>query len=199
MKISIITPTYNSEKFINDFLNSVGKQTYKNFEHIIIDGASSDKTLELLKAKKKQITHLLSENDRGVFDAMNKGIKIAKGEIIGFLNSDDFYFNNEILSNVAHLFIKDNTLEAVYANLIYTKKDNIFKNVRFWKSNNFYSGLFSKGWSPPHPTFFVKKSVYEKYGMFNLDYGNASDIEIMMRFLEVYKIKSRYVSDTWVK
>lgn len=199
MKISIITVTYNCELVLSDCLNSVASQKYKNIEHIIIDNASTDGTISLLNAKRDQLALLVSEKDEGIYHAMNKGIKLATGDIIGFLNSDDFYINNEVISRVASEFKKEISLEACYSDLVYVNKNYTSKIVRYFKSCEFKKGLFSKGWCPPHPTFFVRKSVYEKYGNFNLDYCLAADVELMMRFFEVHKIKSHYIPEVWVK
>lgn len=199
MKISIITVTFNSFLFINDCLASVKEQKYDDFEHIIIDGASTDGTLSLLESKREQFGALISKPDKGIYDAMNKGIKIASGDIIGFLNSDDFYANNDILSKVADIFKNNPSLDACYADLIYTDQNDISKDIRYWKSGKFTPGLFSKGWCPPHPTFFVRSSVYEQFGNFNLNYRIASDVELMMRFIEVHKINVRYIPELWIK
>jgi len=184
---------------LSDCLNSVASQKYKNIEHIIIDNASTDGTISLLNAKRDQLALLVSEKDEGIYHAMNKGIKLATGDIIGFLNSDDFYINNEVISKVASEFKKEISLEACYSDLVYVNKNYTSKIVRYFKSCEFKKGLFSKGWCPPHPTFFVRKSVYEKYGNFNLDYCLAADVELMMRFFEVHKIKSHYIPEVWVK
>ena len=133
MKISIITVSLNSESFINDCLASVNQQNYNDIEHIIIDGGSTDKTINIVK-KYSHIKKIVSEPDKGIYDAMNKGIEIATGEIIGFLNSDDFYANDYVLSNVADIFIKQNHVDACYADMIYTSKFDISKNIRYWKS-----------------------------------------------------------------
>jgi glycosyltransferase involved in cell wall biosynthesis len=199
MKISIITVTFNSVSVINDCLKSVKLQKYENIEHIIIDGASTDGTLSLLESKREQFGALISKSDKGIYDAMNKGIKIASGDIIGFLNSDDFYANNDILSKVAKIFKNNLSLDACYADLIYTDQNDISKDIRYWKSSKFTPGLFSKGWCPPHPTFFVRSSVYEQFGNFNLNYRIASDVELMMRFIEVHKINVRYIPELWIK
>jgi len=199
LKISIITVTYNCELVLSDCLNSVASQKYKNIEHIIIDNASTDGTISLLNAKRDQLALLVSEKDEGIYHAMNKGIKLATGDIIGFLNSDDFYINNEVISKVVSEFKKEISLEACYSDLVYVNKNYTSKIVRYFKSCEFKKGLFSKGWCPPHPTFFVRKSVYEKYGNFNLDYCLAADVELMMRFFEVHKIKSHYIPEVWVK
>ena len=184
---------------LTDCLNSVASQSYNNIEHIVIDGASTDGTLSLLNSKKDQLSTLVSESDDGIYDAMNKGIKLAKGNIIGFLNSDDFYANNEVISRVVSEFKKEPSLDACYADLIYVNQSNTSKIVRNFKSSEFKQGLFSKGWCPPHPTFFVRRSVYERYGNFDLNYRIASDVDLMMRFLEIHKIKSFYIPEVWVK
>lgn len=199
MKISIITVTFNSVSVINDCLTSVRSQKYEDIEHIIIDGSSTDGTLSLLESKRDQFATLISEDDTGIYDAMNKGIQKSTGDIIGFLNADDFYTNNEVISKVVSTFKKDKLLEACYGDLIYVDQLDTSKVIRYWKSSKFESGYFSKGWCPPHPTFFVKSSVYKKLGNFNLKYSIASDVELMMRFLEIKKINFRYIPETWVK
>lgn len=199
MKISIITVSLNSENFIESCINSVINQSYKNIEFIVIDGLSTDNTLKIIKKYSKYISVIISEPDLGIYDGMNKGIKIAKGEIIGFLNSDDLYANNSVLSKVANVFNENPSLDACYANLIYVKKDDINQTIRYWKSNKFILGSFSKGWSPPHPTFFARSQVYKCFGNFNLNYPIISDIELMMRFLEINKIKTLYLNEVWIK
>lgn len=199
MKISIITLTLNSASFINHCLDSVQNQKHDDIEHIIIDGASTDGTLSLLESKREQFKFLISEPDKGIYDAMNKGIKVATGDIIGFLNSDDFYASNNVLSGVASIFKDNSYLDSCYADLVYVDQFDIAKNIRYWQSSKFVSGLFSKGWCPPHPTFFVRRSVYQRFGNFDLHYRIASDVELMMRFLEVQKINSRYIPELWIK
>ena len=199
MKVSIITVTFNSATFINDCLESVRLQNYNNIEHIVIDGGSTDETLDLIKSKYNQSIYLISEPDKGIYDAMNKGINISTGEIIGFLNSDDFYVNNEVISKIVKEFKNDPMLEACYADLIYVHPFKTSKIIRYFKSTIFKSGLFSKGWCPPHPTFFVRRSVYESFGKFDISFKLASDFDLMMRFLEIKKIKSHYIPDVLVK
>ena len=199
MKVSIITVTFNSISVINDCLDSISSQEYDNIQHIVIDGASTDGTLSILESKHSQLNTLISKPDNGIYDAMNKGIKIATGDIIGFLNSDDFYLNNKVISKVVKEFEKDSFLDACYSDLIYVHQFNTSKTIRYVKSSKFQEGLFSKGWCPPHPTFFVRRSVYKKFGNFDLSYKFASDVDLMMRFLEKYKIKSKYIPEVWVK
>jgi glycosyltransferase involved in cell wall biosynthesis len=199
MKISIITVVWNNVKTIKDTIDSVLSQTYKNIEYIVIDGGSTDGTLSLLESRRDQLSALVSEPDEGIYDAMNKGIKLAKGDVIGFLNSDDFYLNDKVISKVASEFERDIFLDASYGNLIYVDQTNTSKIIRYFKTGEFKQGLFLKGWCPAHPTFFVRKSVYERNGNFDLNYHFASDVELMMRFLEIHKIKSLYIPEVMVK
>ena len=180
-------------------MESIKSQTHKDIEHIVIDGASTDKTISLLKSKQNKPDSLVSEPDKGIYDAMNKGIMLAKGDIIGFLNSDDLYANNSVISKVANLFKQRPEIEACYSDLVYVDKINTSKIIRYWKSSEFILGSFSKGWCPPHPTFFVRRSVYEKFGSFDVSYQLASDIDLMMRFLEIKKVKSCYIPEVLIK
>ena len=199
MKISIITATLNSASVIDYCLASVQDQKHDDIEHIIIDGASTDVTLSLLKTKREQFKVLVSEPDKGIYDAMNKGINLATGDIIGFLNSDDFYASNNVLTRVASIFKDNPLLDACYADLIYIDPCDYSKKIRYWQSSKFTFGLFSKGWCPPHPTFFARRSVYQSFGNFDLNYRISSDVELMMRLLEVKKINARYIPELWVK
>ena len=199
MKVSIITVTFNNVSVINDCLDSISLQEYNDIQHIVIDGASTDGTLSILESKRSQINTLISQPDNGIYDAMNKGIQNASGEIVGFLNSDDFYSNTKVISHVVKEFKRNPLLDSCYADLIYVDRFNTSKTIRYNKSRKFKEGLFSQGWCPPHPTFFVRRSVYEKFGNFDLNYSFASDVDLMMRFLEKHKIKSQYVPEIWVK
>ncbi len=191
MKVSIITVTYNSEATIKDTLLSVKEQSYDKLEHIIVDGASTDNTLNILK----HFGHtgpLLSEPDNGIYDAMNKGLKIATGDIVGILNSDDFYPNGSIIEKVVKAFSNDNC-DAVYGDLVYVDPHHAKKVLRKWIAGRYNKKLFYKGWMPPHPTFFVKKEVYEKYGQFNINFKNSSDYELLLRFMFLNNIKVKYI------
>jgi glycosyltransferase len=198
MKVSIITVVYNNKDTIKDAIESVLNQTYKNIEYIIIDGGSIDGTVEIIKSYGNKIDKFISEKDNGIYDAMNKGIKLATGDIVGILNSDDFYASNDIIEKVVNEF-KEKKVDSVYGDLVYVNAKNTDKIVRYWKSKPFKEGLFKKGWHPAHPTFFVKKEIYDKYGIFNLDFKIAADYELMLRFLEKYKISSSYISEIFVK
>lgn len=198
MKISIITVSYNSSKTIYDTINSINIQTYPNIEHIFIDGLSNDDTLNIINSNSLRSPIIVSEKDKGLYDAMNKGISIATGDIIGILNSDDVYSNKNIISNI----IKQMELfkvDSVYGDLIYTKPDDLSQIVRCWKSGSFNKNKFLYGWMPPHPTFFVKRDIYLKYGVFNLTLKSAADYEIMLRFLYKNCISTAYVNEVLVK
>lgn len=197
MKISIITATYNSEKTITHTLKSVAAQTYPHIEHIIIDGGSSDKTMELVRSF-SSVSKSISEPDKGIYDAMNKGIRLATGSIIGILNSDDFYASDDIIEKVVSRF-NETDCDALYGNLDFVDPINTKKVVRRWKSSPYTLGSFRRGWHPPHPTFFVKKDIYEKYGLFDTDLQVSADFEIMLRFIEKFQIKVDFFDETIVK
>ncbi len=197
MKVSIITVCFNSERTISTAIESVIMQKYPDIEHIIIDGASTDKTFEIIQSYGNKISKLISEPDNGIYDAMNKGIKIATGEIIGTLNSDDLYIDNQVISDVVKAF--GSNIDLLYGDLFYVKKNNTDSIIRKWKSTNFKKNSFKNGWHPPHPTFFVKKNIYNKYGAFNLDYKLAADFELMLRFMEKHQLKNFYLNKTMVK
>lgn len=198
MKISIITVVWNNAKTIKDAIDSVLSQTYKNIEYIIVDGGSTDGTVEIVRSYGNKISKFISEKDNGLYDAMNKGIRLATGDIVGILNSDDFYKSNDVLELVVNEFMSKD-IDCLYGDLEYVDANDTDKVIRYWKSKPFHVGLFQKGWHPAHPTFYVKRECYEKYGLFNFDFKIAADYEIMLRFLERYKLKSSYVNKTFVK
>ncbi|MBO1883930.1 glycosyltransferase [Capnocytophaga sp. Marseille-Q4570] len=198
MKVSIVTPTYNSAKTIVDTILSVNKQDYANIEHIIIDGGSKDNTLELIRNTPNRVKKIISEPDKGIYDAMNKGVALATGDIVGILNSDDFYNSNDVIAKVVKTF-QEGEYEGVYGDLEYVDARNTNRVLRYWESKAYKEGLFKKGWHPAHPTFFVKKEVYDKYGNFNLKYKIGADYEIMLRFIEKNRIKVAYIPETLVK
>jgi glycosyltransferase involved in cell wall biosynthesis len=191
LKISIITVCYNSAATIQDTINSVARQSYINKEHIIVDGASKDATMEMVRTS-PSVSLYVSETDSGIFDAMNKGIKLVSGDVIGMLNADDFYIDNAVLSDVAKVF-EDEGVDACFADLFYVSQNDTDKVVRYWKSKEYKPGLFKKGWMPAHPTFFVRKRIYEKLGAFDLNYKFAADFELLLRFIEKNKINTVYL------
>jgi len=197
MKFTLITVCYNSERTIADTIKSVHSQTYKNIEHIIVDGESTDKTLSIVKKFSNIDSNLISESDNGLYDAMNKGIHSSTGDIIGFINSDDLFSDVKAIEKVVEIFRNNKDLDGVYADLYYVDQINTDKIVRKWISGN--QRKFEYGWHPGHPTLYLKRMVYEKYGLFNLDYKLAADFEIMLRFIEKHKIKLMYLPNFLVK
>ena len=197
MKISIITPTFNSQETIEDNINSVIQQDYDDWEQIIVDNQSKDKTLNIVSKLQSNKITIISEKDKGIYDAINKGITKAKGDVISILHSDDFFYDNTSLSSVSSCFL-NHEAGIVLGNLIYVKKSNKEKILRYWKSNQYKKGSFFKGWSPPHPCFFVKKKIYEEFGNYNISLGNSSDFDLMFRFLEINKVKSQHIDKTLV-
>jgi glycosyltransferase involved in cell wall biosynthesis len=197
-KVSIITTSFNSESTILDTLNSVNNQTYKNIEHIIIDGASKDNTLQIVNDNGLRIKKLISKKDKGIYDAYNKGLDIASGDIVAFLNSDDFYYDNFVIEKIMGIF-KDKSIDACYGDLIYVERNNTNKITRYWKSKDYKNNLFKKGFSPAHPTLFLRRSVYQKAGNFNLSYRLAADYEFMLRIFNNIDIKSKYIPEILVR
>ncbi len=191
MKLTIITPCFNSAETIKETLESVASQSYADIEQIVIDGNSSDNTIEIAK-EYPHISKIVSEKDKGIYDAINKGIKISSGEIIGILNSDDFYANELVLEKVATLF-KNKKVDAVYGDLDYVSAHNISKIVRKWRSGEYDKRNFLNGWMPPHPTFFIRKECYEKYGLFNTELSISADYELMLRMLYKHHISCAYI------
>ena len=198
-KISIITVVFNNKQTIRNAIDSVLSQTYPNIEYIIIDGNSSDGTVEVLHEYASQINVIVSETDNGIYDAMNKGLKLATGDVIGILNSDDIYANYSILSEVMNHFNRDSSLDILYGDLVYVKQDNVSQIVRTWKSIPYYSCFFEKGNVPPHPSLFLTSKVYSLAGYFNLEYRLASDYEFMLRIFKKFNFKSKYIPTLIVK
>jgi len=202
LKISIITVVHNNRETIQDAINSVLSQDYDNLEYIIVDGASTDGTVEVIneviKMHSGRNVKFLSEKDNGIYDAMNKGIGLATGGIVGILNSDDVYDNNRCLSTIISEFQKKG-VDSVFADLVYVRRDNLQKVVRYYSSANFSPPNFAFGWMPAHPTFFVRREFYERYGKFKTDYIIAADYELIVRFLARYKITYSYIPKILVR
>jgi glycosyltransferase involved in cell wall biosynthesis len=198
MKISIITVVLNNKSYIEDCINSILEQSYDDVEYIVVDGGSTDGTVDIIKKYEKYISKWISEPDRGIYDAMNKGIKLASGEVVGILNSDDFYTDQTILSEIASTF-HDERLDSCYGDLVYVRPHNKEHIFRAWHAGQYHIRRFYRGWMPPHPSFFVKKACYEKYGYFNLDMGTAADYELMLRFLLKNRISSYNIPKVLVR
>ena len=180
-----------------DTLNSINSQTYKKIEHIVIDGVSTDGTLDLLYSAKSKISKLVTEKDSGIYDALNKGINHSSGDVIGFMHADDVFENEDVLQKVAAAF-EDPTVDAVYGDLLYVQYNDIKKVVRYWKSGKYNNKSLSYGWMPPHPTFYVRRSVYERLGVFDTRYRIAADYDIILRFLAA-GISASYISTVFVR
>jgi glycosyltransferase involved in cell wall biosynthesis len=198
MKISLITITYNSASTLEDTILSVVNQSYKNIEYIIVDGGSTDGTQVIIEKYKSSIPVFISEKDEGLYDALNKGIRLATGDVIGIIHSDDFYTNNDVIKHVAGTFEK-NSADAVYADLYYVNKDDTSKIFRKWKSGTYRHGMFVNGWMPPHPTLFVRKACYDAFGLFNLDLGSAADYEMCLRLIHKHRIRLAYLPEFIIK
>lgn len=198
MEVSIITAVLNGADTIQDCIKSVSGQSYTNIEHIIIDGGSTDGTLEVLKKYEDNIAKIISESDNGIYDAINKGIRRATGEVIGILHSDDFYADSYVIEGVVRQ-LKEKKTDSCYGDLVYVDKNNTNKVIRYWKSSQYKHGSFKYGWHPPHPTFFVRKEIYDKYGGFDTNFEVSADFELMLRFLEKYKITTMYLPEPLIK
>jgi glycosyltransferase len=202
MKVSIVTATYNSEKLVADAINSLTSQTYPNIQSVLIDGASQDGTVEVAEKSflnSKISSKIISEPDQGIYDALNKGINNSDGDIIGLLHADDLYDNCDVISKVVSLFKKNPDLQSLYGDLVYVQKENTTKVVRYWQSGECSHVEMKKGWMPPHPTFFVRKEVYEKFGLFDTSYNIAADYDFMMRVLYKGGISTAYIPEVFVK
>lgn len=198
MKISVITVCYNSAETIGHTLRSVREQTHGDIEHIIVDGGSNDNTLDVVKAEGPHVAKVLSERDNGIYDAMNKGIALASGEVVAFINADDFYASPAVLTTMAAAFEKSGA-DCCYGDLCYVSQVDPTRTVRYWCSSKFVLGSFENGWCPPHPTFFVRRAVYQRLGGFDLSFKFAADFELMARYLEAARISSCYVPEVLVK
>lgn len=192
VKVSIITPAYNSGATIGDTVRSVVSQTYPHIEYIVVDGGSTDQTLAVLEPYKQRIARIISEPDRGLYDAMNKGIRAATGDVVGILNSDDFFTSPDVIQTIAGLF-QTETIDAVYGDVHFVDPSDLGKCVRYYSSAIFRPFLFRFGFMPAHPSFYVRRECYEKYGLYALDYRIASDFELLLRFFYLHKIRARYL------
>jgi glycosyltransferase involved in cell wall biosynthesis len=193
MKVSIITITFNSAQTIADCIVSVNRQSYPFIEHIIVDGNSKDRTLEIINLTPNRVKRIISEPDKGIYDAMNKGIKVTTGEIVGILNSDDFFTSTDVIDRIVSAFTKNN-VDAVYGDVCFVKSKNLNKVVRYYSSAWFDPSLFRFGFMPAHPSFYVRRKCYEEFGLYRIDYKIAADYELLIRYLNVHKLKTLYLN-----
>lgn len=200
MKISVITATFNSGKTVHDTIESMLRQTHKDIEYLIIDGGSTDDTMDIVRSYEPLFEgrmHYISEHDRGIYDAMNKGIAMATGDVVGILNSDDFYTSNNVLEQVAKT-LSDTNIDAVYGDVHYVNDDHLDKCVRYYTSRPFHRSWMRFGFMPAHPSFYCRRSVYERYGTFDLSYKVAADFENLLRLIFVHRIRTRYIAKDFV-
>jgi glycosyltransferase involved in cell wall biosynthesis len=198
MKISIVTVSLNSANTIERTILSVVGQDYDPIEYIVVDGRSKDRTMEIIKAYRHKIEFVISEGDDGIYDAMNKGLRMASGDVVAFLNSDDEYLDRTVVGKVASTIEKQG-LEAIYGDLVYVARHNPQRITRRWTAGLYRPGAFARGWIPPHPTFFCRREVYEKYGGFNTQFRIAGDFELMLRFIKCHKIRVGYIPEVLAK
>jgi glycosyltransferase involved in cell wall biosynthesis len=197
-RITIITPVFNGAATLSECLRSIDNQTFNDIEHIIIDAASTDATLAIIESCPSVHRRVLSEPDVGIYDGMNKGLSMATGDIVGILNADDMYADERVLQDVSDAFA-DSDVDSCYGDLKYVDFHDTSKTIRLWKSGYYSSEKFRWGWMPPHPTFFVRRNLYEQFGGFNLQLGTAADYELMLRFLLKHKATTRYIPRVLVK
>lgn len=198
LKISVITVVFNRRDTIEDALRSVSSQDYANVEHIVVDGGSTDGTVELLNAHSGQIDVLVSEADQGIYDALNKGITLASGDVVGFLHADDVFADSGAISKIATAFA-DKSVGAAYGDLDYVYERDISRVVRHWSAGHFSKSKLAWGWMPPHPTFYVRRSVYDRLGGFDLRYRIAADYDTVLRFLGSGELQPAYIPEVLVK
>ena len=198
MDISIITVCLNSATTIGDALESVARQTFRQVEHIVVDGVSTDGTQDIVSGFTPKVGRLISEPDRGLYDAMNKGLTAASGDIIGYLNSDDVYADDDVLQKVARAFA-DGSIDACYGDLVYVRQDDMSRVVRYWCSRPYAPGLVERGWMPAHPTFFVRRSILQKVGGFDIRYHYQSDYELMVRLFLKEHISAVHIPEVLVR
>lgn len=196
MKISVITVAFNAENTIGDTIQSVARQAWDEVEHIVIDGASTDGTLRVIQGNKDKIAKWISEKDHGLYDAMNKGIRLATGDVIGFLNADDIYATEHVLSRVGSV-VKQG-VDGCYADVDFVR-DDLRTVVRRYRSERFNVGRLAYGWMPAHPSLFLRRELFERFGVFKTDYRIAADFELVVRFFHRFKINAVYVPEVWVK
>ena len=200
MKLSIITATYNSERTLRDTMESILSQTFQDFEYIIVDGASKDATLDIIREYEPRFLgkmRYLSEPDKGIYDAMNKGFAMATGDVIGILNSDDFFTSDDVLQAVVDGFAGE-YVDAVYADIHFVGTDDLTKCVRYYSSSVFRPWMMRFGMIPAHPSFYCRKAVYDQYGSFDTTYRIAADFEILLRLIFIHRIRTRYVKKDFV-
>lgn len=198
MKISVVTAVFNAVHTLQETIDSVACQTHQDREHIVVDGASRDGTAAILEANRAILSHAVSEPDRGVYDAMNKGLALASGDVVACLNSDDIYLHDGVLARVAAI-MADPAVDACYADLFFVAQDDTTRVVRRMHSQPYRPGLFERGWMPPHPTLFVRRAILERIGGFDLQFKLQSDFDLAIRLFHDTGLRAIYINETWVR
>ena len=201
MKVSLITVTFNSGMTLRDAIQSVLSQSFPDIEYILVDGLSQDRTIKIVKEYEPLFQNRLkwvSEKDSGLYDAMNKGIRMATGDIIGIINSDDFYFRNDVITKIVEAF-NDNNVQAIYGDVRFVNPNNLDRTVRYYSSKRFVPSLFRFGFMPAHPTFFTYRKYFDQLGYYKTNYKIAADYELLLRFLYVHRLKSKYLPLDFMK
>ncbi|MBP1652892.1 MAG: family 2 glycosyl transferase [Bacteroidetes bacterium] len=199
MKVSIITVVYNNERYIDQAIESVLSQDYPDIEYIVKDGGSKDNTMEVVNRYKDRIAKISSERDKGIYDAMNRGIEMTTGEVVGILNSDDIYYDTHTISNIMQVFKENHDVDAVYGNIVYFRENDFDKVVRTWRTKQYGKNFFERGEVPPHPGLFVRKAVYDNIGTYYPNFKISSDYEFMLRAFRVNNYKPYFLDKTIVK
>ncbi|RBP69272.1 glycosyltransferase family 2 protein [Marinobacter nauticus] len=199
MKVSVITVCYNSEKTIASTLDSIASQTHDNIEHVIVDGGSTDGTISIVKQKLRDGDVFVSEPDEGLYDAMNKGVDLATGDIVGVLNSDDFYESDDAVATVVEMFRRTPEADLVFGDVVFVSPDNLHKVIRLYRAAHFRPWKLRFGWMPPHPATFVRKTAYERVGKYRLDMRIAADYDMFVRWLLAAGLKWRYLDRVLVR
>jgi len=193
MKITIVTPVFNCEAYIGNCIESVISQNYADIEHIIIDGGSSDNTISIVDLYRNHVSRFVTEKDHGIYDAINKGLKFATGDVVGILNADDCFSNSDVISAIVHCFNRTGC-DALYGNLNYVRRKDRFMVKRKWRSAIYTPDSVLTGWMPAHPTFYVRRILYDELGIYKSTYGSCGDYELMLRFVYVYRIRVFYLN-----
>jgi len=197
MKVSIVTATYNCGRTLRASLDSLARQTYRKIEHVIVDGASTDDTLRLIENYAENVDYevkLISEPDEGVYDALNKGIKLATGDVVGLLHSDDMFASDRVIERIVEV-LSSNEYDGCYGDIVYVDREDTSKMVRYWKAGKYNRKKLLLGWMPPHPTCFLKRSVYERFGLFDTSYKIAADYDFMVRILYTGGVRLAYIPE----
>ena len=198
MRVSIITVVRDSVDTIGSTLASVSEQTHREIEHIVVDGGSTDGTVDVIERHRDHLVKFISEPDQGTYDAMNKGLRLATGDAVGFLNADDVFTSSSVVSHIAEALAPAH-VDACHANVVYVSRNDPTRVIRYWRSRPYQPGLFETGWMPAHPSFYVKRWVYEKYGGFDSEFQLQADFDLAMRLIAVHGIRTSFVPEVWVR